>query len=114
MSEVIIRTLWIYGLAIIVSLAVAVIIKVIVVALDMLERKFAAPAQPTAVPPAAVPTAPFAVESDHIAVIAAAVHAMSGAHRIVHIEAAPHHSGWAAEGRLVHHASHTLPHHPKH
>jgi len=109
MSEVIVRTLWIYGLAIVVSLAVAVIIKVIVVALGMLERKPAAPAQPAAVPPA-----PFAVDADHVAVIAAAIHAMSGAHRIVHIEAAPHHSGWAAEGRLAHHASHVLPHHPKH
>lgn len=109
MSEVIIKTLFIYGLAIIVSLAVAVVIKVIVVALNMLERKPAEPAQPIAVPPA-----PFAAEADHIAVIAAAVHAMTGANRIVHIEAAPHHSGWAAEGRLAHHVSHALPHHPKH
>jgi hypothetical protein len=108
MSEVIIRTLWIYGLTIVVSLAVAVVIKVIVVALNMLERKPVAPAQPVAIPPA-----PFAVEADHIAVIAAAVHAMTGAHRIVHIEAAPYQSGWAAEGRLAHHASHTLPHHLK-
>ena len=109
MNEVIIRTLWIYGLAIIVSLGVAVVIKVIVVTLNILERKPAAPSQPVAIPPA-----PFAVEADHIAVIAAAVHAMIGAHRVVHIEAAPHHSGWAAEGRQVHHASHTVPHHPKH
>ena len=109
MSEVIIKTLWIYGLAIIVSLAVAVVIKVIVLALNMLERKPATPAQPIA-----VPQSPFAVEADHIAAIAAAVHAMIGAHRIVHIEAAPHHSGWAAEGRLAHHVSHAPPHHPKH
>jgi len=108
MSEVIIKTLFIYGLAIIVSLAVAVVIKVIVVALNMLERKPAAPARPIAVPPA-----PFAAEADHIAVIAAAVHAMTGAHRIVHIETSPHQSGWAAGGRQAHHASHTLPHHPK-
>lgn len=108
MSEVIIRTLWIYGLTIAVSFAVAVVIKVIVVALNMLERKPAVPAQPVAIPPAS-----FVVEADHIAVIAAAVHAMTGAHRIVHIEAAPHQSGWAAEGRQAHHASHTLPHHLK-
>jgi hypothetical protein len=112
MSEVIVKTLFVYGLAIIVSLAVAVVIKVIVVALNLLERKPAAPAQPAQ--PAAVPPAAFAVEADHLAVIAAAVHAMSGAQRIVHIEATPHHSGWAAEGRLVHHASHAPPHHPKH
>ena len=52
MSEVIIRTLWIYGLTIVVSLAVAVVIKVIVVALNRLERKPLVPAQPLAVPPA--------------------------------------------------------------
>lgn len=109
MSEVIIKTLWIYGLTIVVSLAVAVVIKVIVVALGKLERTPAAPPRPAAVPPV-----PLAVDADHIAVIAAAVHAMTGAHRIVHIEAAPHHSGWAAEGRQAHHASHVLPHHPKH
>ena len=68
MSEVIIRTLWIYGLTIVVSLAVAVVIKVIVVALNRLERKPLVPAQPLAVPPA-----PLSVEADHIAVIAAAV-----------------------------------------
>ena len=108
MSEVIIRTLWIYGLTIVVSLAVAVVIKVIVVALNRLERKPLVPAQPLAVPPA-----PLSVEADHIAVIAAAVHAMIGAHRIVHIETGPHQSGWAAGGRQAHHSSHTLPHHPK-
>ena len=108
MSEVIIRTLWIYGLTIIVSLAVAVIIKAIVVTLNMLERKPAAPAQPVAVPPA-----PFAVEADHIVAIAAAVYAMANTHRIVRIEATPHQSGWAAGGRQAHHASHSLHHHPK-
>ncbi len=58
MSEVIIKTLWIYGLAIIVSMSVAVIIKVIVVTLNLLERKPAAP-----VPPVFVQPAPLAVEA---------------------------------------------------
>ena len=57
MSEIITKTLWIYGLTIIVSLAVAVIIKAIVVTLNMLERKPAAPAQPAAVPPISSPAA---------------------------------------------------------
>jgi hypothetical protein len=108
MSEVIIKTLWIYGLAIIVSMSVAVIIKVIVVTLNLLERKPAAP-----VPPVFVQPAPIAVEADHIAAIAAAVYAMADTHHIVHIEATHHHSGWAAGGRQAHHASHTPPHHPK-
>ena len=44
--------------------------------------------------------------NDDIAVIAAAVYAMVGAHRIVHLEAA-HQSGvWAIEGRWMQQTSH--------
>ena len=44
---------------------------------------------------------------DHIAAIAAAVHAtMAGAYRIVHIEPTHRGEGWVAEGRLAHHTSH--------
>lgn len=51
---------------------------------------------------------------DHVAVIAAAVYAMLGTHRIVRIE--PTHRGteWAAEGRLALHTSHAVSHHPRH
>ena len=107
MSEVIIKTLWIYGLTIIVSLGVAVVIKVIVLTLGRLERKPA----PSPLP---VEQAPLSIEAHHVAAIAAAVHAMGGAHRVVHIEAAHRHQEWAAGGRQAQHASHAPPHHPKH
>jgi len=50
--------------------------------------------------------------NDHIIAIAAAVHAMMGAHRIVHIEPAPRGTGWVAEGRAAHHASHAARYAP--
>jgi hypothetical protein len=63
------------------------------------------------VPPAAAPspprqaTAPDQRDGD-IPAIAAAVYAIMGAHRIVHIE--DHHAGltWTSEGRWMHQTSH--------
>ncbi len=108
MADIWMKAFWIYGLAIIVSLGVAVVIKVIVVVLNAIEGK------PEAAKPAAAPAVPaFDVAADHVAAISAAVYAMLGAHRIVHIE--EHRTpGWVAEGRLAHHASHAVQHHPKH
>jgi hypothetical protein len=47
--------------------------------------------------------------NDDIAVIASAVYAMLGSHRIVHIEDASKGHLWAAEGRWMHQTSHN-PH----
>jgi len=109
MSDVVVKALWIYGLAIVVSMAVAVVIKLIVVILNALERKPAATPKPVVA--AAEPA--FDVLGDHIAAISAAVHSMIGAHRIVHIEE-HRHAEWAVEGRMAHHASHAVPHRPAH
>ena len=109
MSDLILRTLWVYGLAVIVSLGVAVVIKIIVLTIGRLER------QPAAAPqPVAMVAAPLAIEAHHVAAIAAAVHVMGGTHRIVHIEAAHRHQEWAAGGRQAQHASHAPSHHPRH
>jgi len=48
---------------------------------------------------------------DHIAAISAAMAALIGAHRIIHIEPA-YPAGWLAEGRVAHHTSHAVAHHP--
>jgi hypothetical protein len=65
---------------------------------------------PAAVAPAAAragqaPVAASTVESD-IAVIAAAVFAVVGAHRIVHLQADTHDQNWAVEGRWMQQTSH--------
>jgi hypothetical protein len=109
MHDVIVKALWIYGLAIVVSMAVAVIIKLVVVILNAFDRK------PEAAPKsvAAVAEPAFDVLADHVVAISAAVYSMIGAHRIIHIED-QRHTEWAGEGRMAHHASHTVSHHPKH
>ena len=48
---------------------------------------------------------------DHIAAISAAVAAIIGPHRIVHIEPAPPGGGWLAEGRTALHSSHDVGRH---
>jgi lysylphosphatidylglycerol synthetase-like protein (DUF2156 family) len=111
MSSIWVTTLWMYGLAIVVSMGVAVIIKLIVVALGALEKK------PAVAPAAATPQPAVAavegVPAGHVAAIAAAIYAVIGQHRILHIHDAHRHDGWTAEGRLAHHHSHTLDHHPR-
>lgn len=107
MSAVVMKVLWMYGLAAVVAAAIAVLIKVVVVLLGVLERR-GAPAAATPVTAAAPVPAPVeeGVPGPHLAAIAAAVHAVLGAHRIVRIEEARAGSGWTAEGRAAHHASH--------
>lgn len=106
MSNLLSTMLWMSGLAIVVSMLVALVIKVIVVALNAFERAGA----PDALQPSAAPAAPGDAPSRNltgaeVAVISAAAYAVLGAHRIVRIEAARN-VGWLDEGRLVHHTSH--------
>ena len=97
----------IYGLAIVISVVVAVIIKGIVVILSYSRRRGEAPATAREM---AAPAAPGPVvdhAQDDIAAIAAAVYAIVGAHRIVRIqEAAGVGRAWTAEGRIIHQTSH--------
>jgi hypothetical protein len=62
--------------------------------------------------PTSVPAAASAPPSEHVAAIAAAVYAVLGVHRIVHIEERDRGRVWTAEGRMAHHASHNVPHRP--
>ena len=103
MSESVFLALGVYGLAIVISMLVAVMIRIIVATLSAVKR------QP-ATAGAAVPTeAEVDIAGDHIAAIAAAIYAVLGAHRIVHIEDRGRGFAWTAEGRALHHASHSIP-----
>jgi hypothetical protein len=94
----------VYAVAIVVSFVIAGLIWAMVAGLGALKTRSAGPA-PVPAPP------PIDAGADDIAAIAAAVYATIGAHRIVHIEDAPHRGAeWVAEGRLAHHHSH----HPRH
>lgn len=50
------------------------------------------------------------IPDHHMAVIAAAVAAVAGQHRIVRIEPAHNGHGWQMQGRAAHHGSHAIFH----
>jgi hypothetical protein len=92
-----------YVLMAVVAMLAAVMVRGIVILLQRVgQRREAVSSTPVSisVAPAVDETAP------HVAAVAAAVYAILGAHRLVHIgEAAPG-PAWTATGRLAHHASH--------
>ena len=111
MNGTIIMSLFAYGLMIVIAGLSAVLIRTIVVVLARAQdaRKRAAAATPVSVSvePARDETAA------HVAAVAAAVYAIIGAHRLVHIGEATRGSVWATLGRSQHQTSHAprLDHH---
>jgi hypothetical protein len=105
--------LFIYGLAIAIAMGAALLIKLIVGALAFSESRSQAQAAQAA-PAAPAPTAPVVedgIPAHHVVAIAAAAHAVLGAHRILHIGAATSGRIWSTEGRLAQHSSHHPSHH---
>jgi len=94
----------VYGIAIVISFAVAGLIRLIVVILPRIGRT--APARETETVPEPAPAVPPA----HIAAIAAAVASVVGTRHIIHIEDRGRGAVWATEGRLIHQTSHNVPH----
>lgn len=94
----------IYSIVIVVSMLVAVVIRGIV---WVLSRQATVTAPVIAKPAAVLQPDVVGIPQEHLAVIAAAVAAMFGAHRIVRIESAARGYSWTAEARSVHHTSHT-------
>lgn len=94
----------IYGIVIVISMLVAAIIRGIVWALS--RQAEGAPAPTLAKAPAAPQLVSAGIPQEHLAVITAAVAAMMGAHRIIHIEAPRRGFSWTSEARTVHHTSH--------
>lgn len=101
MSELILLSITIYGLAIVISFLVAALIKGIVVALPQLRRCEMARARRLSTPAAVVPP-------EHVAAIAAAVATVIGPSHIVHIEDRGRAAAWTAEGRMIHQTSHAV------
>lgn len=96
----------VYLLGILISFLVALLIRGVVNTLSAIKKKPAVPEAPV------VPSPVDFLKAD-IPAIAAAVYAVLGAHRIVHIESRGHGAGWAAEGRLAHHTSHNIARQPR-
>ncbi|CCQ74029.1 Conserved protein of unknown function [Magnetospira sp. QH-2] len=92
-----------YGLAIVISMIVAVLVKGIVVLLSSTSR---APVVVSA--PKPKPVVAAGIPAEHVAAIAATVYSMMGSHRIVHIGDSPLGATWSAEGKIMHQTSHNL------
>jgi hypothetical protein len=71
------------------------------------QKAAAAPSAANAPVLAPTQTEQLAPPNEDIAVIAAAVYAMLGTHRIVHLEAIPSGKAWEIEGRWAQQTSHT-------
>jgi hypothetical protein len=101
-----IKALQIYGIAIVISMVVAVLIKVLVVITSRVKRvaKVAVVTQKTAAAPAA---AKAGIPDDVVAALSAAIAVIAGPHRILHIGESKR--SWAHEGRIAQHS-----HQPRH
>lgn len=102
-SQSILRALQIYGIAIVISMLVAVLIKVMVKLTGQVDRPRAA----TAVSPKTPQSAPLPVISpevpaDVVAAITAALAVITGPHRILHISESKR--SWARQGRDAQHS----------
>lgn len=105
MSESITLVGFVYGLAFVVAMGAALLIKLIVGALAFSERNVPA-AAPASASASAAPAPVDGIPAHHLVAIAAAAHAMVGAHRIVHIGGAGPGRMWSTEGRLAQHNAH--------
>ena len=106
MGAAIVLSLKIYLLTFVISMAVALLIKGVVLVVSRPKRADAVDATPRE-------DQAIAGEED-IAAVAAAVYAVMGPHRIVHIEPQQRGTAWTVEGRYAHHTSHAVPHQPRH
>lgn len=105
------KALAIYLIAIVIAMAAAALIRGIVALLGRQGHRGATTATAVGIPAVATASDPAPVGPEQVAAIAAALHMVIGDHRIVHIEEARKGSGWVAEGRQAHHASHAVDHH---
>lgn len=98
-TAAIIQGLQVYGISIVISALVAVLIKVLVSVTGRMERAI----QPE-IPTGTVCPIGLGVPDEDVAALSAAIYVAIGAHRILHI--APTSHGWAAGARASQH-SHT-------
>lgn len=102
--QALMKVLYIYGITIVVSMTVAVLIKVLVVATGRVNKPAKAAAS-TALTQAALPVAPPQVDgvsAEVVAAISAALAIVTGSHRILYIGESKR--SWSSQGRIAQHS----------
>lgn len=102
MSEIVVLSFKIYAFAILISLGVAVMIRLIVGAFGMAQEESSESSEPSQ-------SAEAANQEIPVAAITAAVYAVIGTHRIVRIQRSSRGHDWIVGGRSSHHQSHNIP-----
>lgn len=96
------KILQIYGIAIAISMFVAVVIKLLVVVTSRLNKPVAAaPAKPVPTP-ASAPRVQAGIPDEVVAAISAALAVVTGPHRILHIASSQ--ASWSLQGRNAQHS----------
>ncbi len=106
MADTVSLSLYIYLFAIAISTVVALMIKAITFVFDV--RGAPEPSTSQSAKPQDK-TADRQTEEIPVAAISAAVYAVAGPHRIVHIEHGVRSPAWVTAGRARHHAAHNIP-----
>ena len=107
MLNTIIKSLQVYGIAIIVSMLVALMIKIMVTLTGLSSKSKAKQTSDTKLPDTPVAATSTEIPEEVVAAIAAAVSVTMGQHRILHI--AQGGRAWSHEGRSAQHT-----HQPRH
>lgn len=107
MTDPIFLSITFYGMAVVISFLVAVLIKGIALVLPLLHRRDMTEVRQASKPDVAV------LPPEHVAAIAAAVASVVTTRHIIHIEDRGRANVWSAEGRMLHQTSHAVAHTPK-
>ncbi|MDR0378827.1 MAG: hypothetical protein LBI62_02585 [Candidatus Accumulibacter sp.] len=103
LSVAILKSLQVYGIAAVISILVAILIKLLVGVTGHIEKRARGAAPAPIVPhPAAPPAVAPPMPEEVVAAIAAAVATAIGPHRILHIGESSH--SWTYEGRSALHS----------
>lgn len=99
-GQAIVTALQIYGIAIVIAMLVAVLIKAMVSFTGRFEQRSAA----KAVPQGEVCPVFLGIPEEDVAALSAAIFAVIGPHHILHISGPSH--AWSSQGRSAQHTSH--------
>jgi hypothetical protein len=99
-SLAVIKSLQIYGIAAVIAMLVAVLIKVMVAITGRLEKS----ATVNEVPQGTVCPVFLGIPDEDVAALSAAIFAVMGPHHILHISETRH--AWTSQGRAAQHHSH--------